>query len=151
MANGLHYANGLDYDRRGKRLLVAEHFGRRVLSYDVYGPGQLGQRHLLHELADYLAPADDWMVGPDGLHLGADGTLRVAIYALGQILAFSPDGRMGRIDLPMRYATTVLHDARRGLFVGGTFDIDAPGLPGELLLIAPGPASYGAEVRAKQP
>ena len=149
VANGLHYANGVDFDVAGKRLLVAEHFGHRILSFDVYGPGELGQRRTLHELSGYLGRTDDWMVGPDGLHLGADGTLRIAIYARGQVLAISPGGRLGRIDLPMRYTTTVLHDVRRGLFVGGAFDINVPGLPGELLLIAPGQASYGAEVHAK--
>jgi sugar lactone lactonase YvrE len=149
VANGLHYANGVDFDAAGKRLLVAEHFSHRILSFDVYGPGELGQRRTLHDLGGYLGPTEDWMVGPDGLHLGADGTLRIAIYARGQVLAIAPSGRLGRIDLPMRYTTTVLHDVRRGLLVGGAFDINTPGLPGELLLIAPGQASYGAEVRAK--
>jgi sugar lactone lactonase YvrE len=149
VANGLHYPNGVDFDADGERLLVAEHFGHRILSFDVYGPGELGQRRTLHELGEYLGETEDWMVGPDGLHLGADGTLRIAIYARGEVLAISPAGRLGRIVLPMRYTTTVLHDLRRGLLVGGAFDINTPGLDGELLLIAPGQSNYGAEVHGK--
>lgn len=58
--------------------------------------------------------------GPDGMALGADGLLWVAVYGAGQVMALDPAGRIvRRLDLPGRKPTNCAFDpaGRFGLVV----------------------------------
>lgn len=142
VAGNIHYANGVEFDRANRRLLVSAHLAHRILAFEVRSPGELGPVSVLHDLSGLLAPYADWRVGPDGLHLDPDGTLRIAIYGAGRVLVL--DGTERRwIDVPTRFVTTVLNDARTGLFVGGTFDLSDWRLRGELMRYRPGAGVLG--------
>ncbi|MEM7407968.1 MAG: SMP-30/gluconolactonase/LRE family protein [Pseudomonadota bacterium] len=137
VAGNIHYANGVEFDAVRQRLLVSSHLGRQILKFPVHAPGKLGPAEILHNLKLPLAGFSDWWTGPDGLHLDADGTLRIAIYGAGRLLALN-GGRMHWIPVRTRFVTTVLNDALLGMFVGGTFDLNDPQLRGELVRFRPG-------------
>jgi len=142
VASGIHYANGVEFDRVGHRLLVSAHLDRRVLAYPVLASGQLGARRTLHDLRDQITRSEDWMVGPDGLHLDQEGTLRVALYGGAKVVVFAND-TVRSIDTPMQFPTTVYHDPRVGLFVGGVFDLSDRLLGGQVILIRSDAAVMG--------
>ena len=83
------------------------------------------------DLRATLRGVGDWRVGPDGLEVSADGRLRIALYGLGQLLVVS-SGSTQRVNVPMRYVTTVLSYADDQLVVGGTYDLSDPNLRGQV-------------------
>ena len=94
-------------------------------------PGQLGAKVVRLDLRATLRGAGDWRVGPDGLEVSADGRLLIALYGLGQLLVVS-SGSTQRVNVPMRYVTTVLSYADDQLVVGGTYDLGDPNLRGQV-------------------
>ncbi len=131
VAAGIHYANGVALDPASGELLVSEHLGRRVLAFEIVEPGQLGDKVVRLDLRATLRGVGDWRVGPDGLEVSADGRLRIALYGLGQLLVVS-SGSTQRVNVPMRYVTTVLSYADDQLVVGGTYDLSDPNLRGQV-------------------
>lgn len=93
---GLAYPNGIVLSADGKRLYLAESQHNRVLTYEVQGPGKLGERKVFADL-----PAMDKNRGqidnqPDGMCLDAAGNLYVAHYGMKQVQVLSPDGKLSR-------------------------------------------------------
>jgi gluconolactonase len=93
---GLAFPNGIALRPDGKTLLVAESKKNRILSYDVKGPGKVGERKVFCEL-----PTKDTATGqidnqPDGICLDAAGNLYVAHYGMKQVQVLDPQGKVIR-------------------------------------------------------
>ena len=93
---GLAFPNGIVLRPNGKTLLMAESKKNRILSYDVKGPGKVGERTVFCEL-----PVKDESKGqidnqPDGICVDADGNLYVAHYGMKQVQVVDPDGKVIR-------------------------------------------------------
>jgi sugar lactone lactonase YvrE len=73
--------------------------------------------------------------GPDGLEIGSDGNLYVALYGEGRLLKFSSRGELlGMIEFPARYLTNVAFGAA-GVAVTGAFDNQTPESRGEVRIL----------------
>ena len=104
IAEGLHFPNGLAFVDGGNSLVVAETRNKRLWrgSWD---PGSCSWS----EAKPWADVGGD--VGPDGMALGADGLLYVAIFGGGCVAVVDPQGRIARtIDLPGRNPTNCAFD-----------------------------------------
>lgn len=130
--NGVHVA--------GDVLYVSEHLRGRILRFNIEPGGRLGRPRTFVNLAQIPRPARYHppyaLTGPDGLEIGPDGNLYVAIYGEGRLLKFSPAGELlGMTELPTRYLTNVAF-GKPGVALTGAFDNRAPGSPGEVRILA---------------
>lgn len=106
-ATGLRYCNGVYVDRAGGRLLVSEHLARRVLSYRL-ADGRLGRAQVLFSLDDLGLDRPAYPeAGPDGLEMAPDGTLWVAEYGAGRLIAWRPGGLVGTVSVGAPYVTNI--------------------------------------------
>ena len=131
---GLAYGNGVHVD--GDRLLVSEHLARRVLTYPLDG-GRLGTPDVLIDLdALGLVRPGYAEAGPDGLEVAPDGTLWVAEYGAGRLLAWRPDrGLVGAASVPAPYVTNIAFGPGGLAAVTGSFVNDRPPLPGAVWIL----------------
>lgn len=116
IAEGLYFPNGLAFVENGEALVVAETHRHRLWkgTWDA-------------EARQWLVP-EPWAevggpVGPDGLALGADGRLYVAVFGSGQIRVVDKQGRVVEsFDLPGLNPTNAAFDpsGRLGLVVTET-------------------------------
>jgi sugar lactone lactonase YvrE len=137
-ATGLAYGNGVHVD--GDRLLVSEHLARRVLAYPLAGPragGRLGRPEVLFELdALGLARPDYPEAGPDGLEVAPDGTLWVAEYGAGRLLAWAPGrGLVAAVPVSTPYVTSIAFGPGGLAAVTGVSVNDRPPLPGSIWVL----------------
>jgi len=137
VASGIHFANELAFDPAHGRLLVAEHFQNRLLSYEVLGRGWLAREASVFADLGALAPLGDdaeGCLGPDGIELDpVSGMLYVAHYGGGRVLSLRADGALEQeIPVPARFVTnvfphqgrlyiTAFHDAKQAPYVGGVY------------------------------
>jgi gluconolactonase len=137
VADTLWYPNGVYVDQVHRHLYVCEHLAGRVLRFEIRRNGSLGPAVTFARVSDavrsdrYDTPYGE--AGPDGLEIGPNGELYVAVYGEGRVLRFARDGAYrGAIELPTRYATniTFLPDGRAA--TTGAFDNVAPPFPGEV-------------------
>lgn len=133
----LAYPNGVHVS--GNLLYVSEHLGDRILRYDIEAPGRLGGKRVLIDLAKWRLPQryrkPYWLTGPDGLEIGPDGNLYVAIYGEGRLLRFSPDGQLlGMSEFPARYLTNLAFGGP-GVAVTGALDNSKRPFPGEVRIM----------------
>ena len=133
-ATGLAYGNGVHVD--GARLLLSEHLARRVLAYPLSG-GRLGPPEVLLDLdALGLARPDYPEAGPDGLEVAPEGTLWVAEYGAGRLLAWRPGrGLVAAVAVPASYVTNIAFGPGGLAAVTGSFVNDRPPLPGGTWLL----------------
>jgi sugar lactone lactonase YvrE len=136
-ATGLAYGNGVHVD--GDRLLVSEHLARRVLAYPLRD-GRLGTPEVLFDLdALGLARPDYPEAGPDGLELAPDGTLWVAEYGAGRLLALAPEGGLvASVPVPAPYVTSIAFGPGGIVAVTGVRVNDRPPLPGSIWVLPAG-------------
>jgi sugar lactone lactonase YvrE len=133
----LWYPNGVFVDGARSQLYVTEHMTGRVLRYAIEDDGALGRRRTFVDVdrlrlrQRYERPYS--VTGPDGLEIGPDGHVYVAIYGAGLILRLSPEGRLTRqINIPARYVTNLSFDDAGGAYVTGAFENEEPPFPGEV-------------------
>ncbi|MBY0448563.1 MAG: SMP-30/gluconolactonase/LRE family protein [Hyphomonadaceae bacterium] len=142
LASGLHYPNGVFFDAPRRRLLVSEHLSRRVLAYPVQNDGALGKAVVLADIDAIAGRSGSYReAGPDGLEIGPDGVLYVALYGEGRVLRLTPQGRLlGEIVTPFAYVTNVAFapTGRRGVAVGAYVN-DRPPFPGAVFGLQEGP------------
>ena len=133
-AAGLAYGNGVHVD--GERLLVSEHLARRVLAYPLTGGG-LGPPEVLVDLDALGLPRPDYPeAGPDGLEIAPDGTLWVAEYGAGRLLAWRPEeGLVAAVPVPVPYVTSIAFGPGGLAAVTGAFVNDRPPLPGGIWVL----------------
>ena len=107
------YPNGLALVDEGRSLVVAETYRQRLWKGDWDAAA-----------ARWVSP-QPWVdvggpTGPDGMALGPDGLLYVAVYGSGQVKVVEASGKLaGAIDLPGKNPTNVAFDpsGRLGLVV----------------------------------
>ncbi|NJO37047.1 MAG: SMP-30/gluconolactonase/LRE family protein [Rhizobiales bacterium] len=98
VADDLHYANGIV--QRDSTLYVAESEAARVIMFDIQDDGSLANRRLFVRLGQVDEVSGPWAY-PDGLKLGPDGNLWIGSYAMGRLVAVSPEGKFVKaIDVP---------------------------------------------------
>lgn len=137
VAGPLWYPNGVFVDRAARRLYVTEHMTGRVLRFAIGADGALSDREVFADIDDTRRPRRYRKryaeTGPDGLEIGPQGELFVAIYGEGRLLRFAPDGHMaGMIDTPTRYLTNLAFDDQGGAYVTGSTENLRPPFPGEV-------------------
>lgn len=96
----LTLANGLGWSADGTRLHTVDTMRRRVYrrDYDLE-TGATGQREVLIELDEGL---------PDGMCVDAEDHLWIAVWGLGQVRRYTPDGGLVRIiEVPAPHTTSV--------------------------------------------
>ena len=139
VAEHLRYANGVTVDRRGRRLLVSEHIGKRIWEYPIRGPGLLGPGRILLDLRRYLSEEElaDPLAGPDGLELDATGRLFFAVYGTGRLMMRDTDGAVATmVALPEPFITNLSIDkTKRQIAVTASSDNRTPPYPGRVLLL----------------
>ena len=98
VADGMHYANGLAFISGTDVLLIAETQKQRIWS------GFWDAANMSWDTINVWATIDnitELAYGPDGMAFGPDGNLYAAVFGLGEIRVFDPDGRLLRcIALP---------------------------------------------------
>ena len=113
IASGMNFANGLAFTAGGGELVIAETYKQRLWR----GRWDTAARRWDGRVwAEGLVGAP----GPDGMAFAAEGTLWVAVYGSGQVVAVDPAGRIvRRIDLPGKNPTNCAFDpsGRLGLVV----------------------------------
>jgi gluconolactonase len=123
VAGPLHYPNGVHV--AGEAVYVSEHLRRRVLRFAIAADGRLGEARVFADLtafgsSRYRSPYSQ--SGPDGLEVGPDGALHVAVYGEGCVLRFSPAGALlSETQVGPRYVTNVAFRANGAMAVTGVF------------------------------
>lgn len=106
IANRMFFPNGLAFADEGRSLVVAETYRQRLWK-GAWG-GDAAQWIDPQPFADVSGQP-----GPDGMALGIDGLLYVAIYGSGCVKAIDHQGRIARtFDLPGRNPTNVAFDPK---------------------------------------
>lgn len=117
LAEGLRYANGIAFDPVRRRLFVSEHLAARIVTFQVRDDGSLAGPTTFADLPR-VAPHDQARApyaGGDGMKLGPDGTLLVAHFGTGRLVALGRDGGLVRsIELPLRWPTNLAIDPATG-------------------------------------
>ena len=114
IADQLYFPNGLAFVDDGRALVIAETYRQRLWR------GAWDGRQGAWREARVWAQATLGAPGPDGLALGGDGLLYVAVFGSGQVQVFGKDGRqVGAHVLPGRNPTNCAFDpaGRLGLVV----------------------------------
>lgn len=138
VADNLAYANGLAVSADGQTLLVAEMFASRILAYPIEDGMELGEPSVWADLSEAspnsvseLAPF------PDGMTIGPDGSLYVAIWGGQRIAVFDQDGSFLRdVETPMLGTTNLSFDDNGSMLVTGVYDISAAPYPGAVYMIS---------------
>ena len=134
----LQYPNGVAFEKSTRTLYVSEHLGRRVWSFKLNETLDILKRvpvmrtdHLFGDIEP------EPLSGPDGLRLGDNGTMFVAIYGAGRVVVRKPGGEIRRWTMPFKYVTAIaLH--RTAIAVTGAYDNRKFPYHGEILLIRRG-------------
>ncbi len=137
VAGPLWYPNGVFVDKALRYAYVSEHLAGRVLRFEIGADGSLGPPTTFVDLADVSRPerydTPYAETGPDGLEIGPNGDLYVAVYGEGRILRFAADGSYrAAIELPTRFSTNISFAPDGGAVTTGSFNNVDPPLRGEL-------------------
>ncbi|MEZ6021887.1 MAG: SMP-30/gluconolactonase/LRE family protein [Hyphomonadaceae bacterium] len=142
VAGPLWYPNGVFADVEQRKLYVDEHMSGRVLRYDVMPDGRLEGPSVfvdINQVERRRRYRDAYAeTGPDGLEIGPDGHVYVAIYGEGRVLRFSPAGRLaGILELPSRYTTSIGFNQAGEAAVTSVYEHEDPPYRGEVRLYSP--------------
>ncbi|MEQ9642884.1 MAG: SMP-30/gluconolactonase/LRE family protein [Alphaproteobacteria bacterium] len=100
LARGIELTNGVGVSPAGDRLFHADTRTGQVWAYDRAPDGSVGPRRSFAKLGD-----SGW---PDGLAIGADGSVWVADATGGLVWGFEPDGSVRRkLDVPLPMVTSL--------------------------------------------
>jgi gluconolactonase len=112
VAGPLWYPNGVFFDSAHSTLYVDEHMSGRILRYDTQADGSLAHQMTFADINALRRPrryAEAYPeTGPDGVEVGPNGDVYVAIYGEGRVLRLSGEGALlGIITTPSRYTTSI--------------------------------------------
>lgn len=140
LAEHIHYANGVYFDKARRLLYVSEHLNGMILTYPEIAPGRLGRPAVFKNLAkEGISGRDGYpLTGPDGLETDAEGNLYAAVYGSGSLLIISPAGEiLRRLDIAEPLITNVaLSRDERSLVVTGSEFSRAKPFPGSVRIVA---------------
>lgn len=105
IVEGFYFPNGLAFLDDGQMLVIAETYRQRLWrgAWDAVASRWLNPQP--------WAQHPDGKLGPDGMALGRDGLMWVAVYGSGQIQAVNAAGQIARrIELPGRNPTNCAFD-----------------------------------------
>ncbi|MBI1187604.1 MAG: hypothetical protein GC206_09805 [Alphaproteobacteria bacterium] len=135
--DGLWYANGVFFERGARRLYVSDMFRHRVLRYGVAADGALRVEAPI-DVSESAAPWPEGVPryaewGPDGLEVGPDGDLYVAIYGQGRVLRIGQYGAIkGALTSPARFTTNIAFDGAGRAYTTASYqNLEWP-YPGEV-------------------
>lgn len=102
VASGLGVANGMAFDAANATLFVVDTLSRTLLAYPAdTGAGTLGEPTIVTDFMNVPGK-------PDGLAIASDGSLWVAMWGGGCVVALTRDGVLRRrVDLPASHASAV--------------------------------------------
>jgi gluconolactonase len=104
VADKMYFPNGLAFADSGRTLIVAETYRQRLWR-GVWDAKNLRWLEAQPWVSVGGAP------GPDGMALGADGLMYVAVFGIGQVKAIDPTGQVKRTyQLPGKKPTNVAFD-----------------------------------------
>ena len=108
--DGLDFPNGTVINPEGNRLVIAESYGRRLLSFDIERDGSLTGRHLFADLGERV---------PDGICLDVEGGIWVGDPANHSVFRVVDGGEITHhIDLELNcYACALGGEERRTLYL----------------------------------
>jgi sugar lactone lactonase YvrE len=127
MAERFHYANGITYDPASRELFVTEHFAGKVWRFLLDEVFAIRERRVFFDLANLPPPNVPafWGMGPDNLHLRADGDLIVPHYGGGRFLIVSREGKLKDIvDVPCQFITDA-EELDSDILFTGAFSLDS--------------------------
>lgn len=126
VAADLHYANGLVVSGDGKRLVVAETYAHRLVSFAIGPDGTLSDRREFANLAEMLKDGCHTTYGPDGVRLDRHGNYFVGLYDGAGFAVLSPQGKLlAQVTLPAPHDPN-LAITPDGKYVYSTGVFDAP-------------------------
>jgi Entner-Doudoroff aldolase len=100
VATDLGVPNGMSFSRNGSTLYLVDTLFRTLLAYPVEGSGRIGEPRVL---SDFLGQPGK----PDGMCVGVDGTLWVALWGGAAVLQLSPDGvPIRRVAVPTSHVSS---------------------------------------------
>lgn len=136
VADGLSYANGLAVLPGEDTLLVADMFNSRILAYPILG-ASLGEPTVWADLAK-VAPNVDGALPPfpDGMEIGPDGNLYIAIWGGQKIVVLDPAGLLkDEIPTPLLGTTNLAFIDADTLLVTGVHDISGAPFAGDVIVM----------------
>jgi sugar lactone lactonase YvrE len=139
VASGLWYPNGVHVDVASGQLYVSEHLAGKVWRFRIGPNGALAERTLIADLRSHLTPGGYAEAGPDGLEIGPDGRLYVALYGEGKVLALdlgqSPT-RIEALPAPTVYVANLAFSPAGEAIALGPVDNLNPPFPGVVAVLA---------------
>lgn len=136
VARDLWYPNGVFIDRAGRNAYVSEHLAQKVWRYPITAPGRFGARELVADMASFLTTTAFREAGPDGLEIGPDGRLIVALYGAGKFVSLPlTPGASPAFEIPvaMAYLTNLAFAPDGSGVAVGPFIHDEPPFPGRVM------------------
>jgi gluconolactonase len=139
VAGPLWYPNGVFADRANNKLYVNEHMSGRTLRYDIRADGSLAGPVVFADINNLARPrryAEAYAeTGPDGVEVGPNGDVYVAIYGEGRVLRLSAEGELlGVIITPSRYTTSIGFGPGGQAAITSVYQSDRPPYRGEVRL-----------------
>lgn len=137
VATDLWYPNGVWVDARTQSLFLSEHLAGKVWRYRLAAVGALGARTLVRDVEPFIDRQAYREAGPDGLEVGPDGRLYVALYGAGRVIALSPtdasDTRVSIIGVAMPFVTNLAFAPSGAAVVVGALVNDTPPFAGRVV------------------
>jgi len=132
-ADDLHYANGIV--QLGTTLFVAESEAARIVAFDIGAGGALSGRRLFVRIGQVDEVSGPWAY-PDGLRLGPDGNIWAGSYAMGRLVAITPEGGLARaVDVPGATSPNLAFGPSGEIYVMTVDQTDAAPYAGRVLRV----------------